>query len=276
MRPSKASQRYRGVRRNAGQHCAYQESLLLSLDSSLSADDPGDSSDPEQIFQNIQFQKDLMANIRCRPWTMGQKLRALRRAKEIVLKFEGRLTRTRGYQAAGAELWRRFARLAHNFVVIFIPWEMRIKKIESHFGSGVASYFIFLRWLFGINIVLTMMTGAFIVIPELIAGQPFGSTASKSIPTAHAASAQDLDTVWSLGGYLQYSVLFYGYYGRERRIGSAGYRLPLAYFLVGMAVFAYSFVVLLKRYGRPSLGTHARSPVPGRIQSSRGPPEAEA
>lgn len=92
-------------------------------------------------------------------------------------------------------------------------------------------------------------------------------------------SAQDLDTVWSLGvrltlatprpcrraerfwdlgirdnswlslqGYLQYSVLFYGYYGRERRIGRAGYRLPLAYFLVGMAVFAYSFIILLKKY----------------------------
>ncbi|XP_015990819.2 transmembrane channel-like protein 3 [Rousettus aegyptiacus] len=252
MRPSKASQRYRSVRRNASQLCSYPESLLLSLDAGLSADDSGDSSDPEQIFQSIQFQKDLVANIRCRPWTMGQKLRALRRAKEIVLKFEGRLTRTRGYQAAGAELWRRFARLARNFVVIFIPWEMRIKKIESHFGSGVASYFIFLRWLFGINVVLTVMTGAFVVIPELVAGQPFGSTASKSIPTAHAASAQDLDTVWSLGGYLQYSVLFYGYYGSERRIGSAGYRLPLAYFLVGMAVFAYSFVVLLKRMARNS------------------------
>lgn len=29
---------------------------------------------------------------------------SLRRAKDIVLKFEGRLTRTRGYQAAGAEV----------------------------------------------------------------------------------------------------------------------------------------------------------------------------
>ncbi|XP_059771335.1 transmembrane channel-like protein 3 [Balaenoptera ricei] len=253
MKPSKASQRYRSIRRNASQHYFYQESLLLSnLDDSFTADETGDSHDPEQIFQNIQFQKDLMANIRCRPWTMGQKLRALRRAKDIVLKFEGRLTRTRGYQAAGAELWRKFARLACNFVVIFIPWEMRIKKIESHFGSGVASYFIFLRWLFGINIVLTIMTGAFIVIPELIAGQPFGSTASKTIPKEHIASAQDLDTVWSLGGYLQYSVLFYGYYGSERRIGRAGYRLPLAYFLVGMAVFAYSFIILLKKMAKNS------------------------
>lgn len=48
-------------------------------------------------------------------------------------------------------------------------------------------------------------------------------------------------------GYLQYSVLFYGYYGRVRKIGRAGYRLPLAYFLVGMAVFAYSFIFLLRK-----------------------------
>ncbi|KAK1327736.1 hypothetical protein QTO34_012641 [Cnephaeus nilssonii] len=214
--------------------------------------DVGDSSDPERIFQSLQFQKDLMANIRCRPWAMRQKLRALRRAKEIVLRFEGRLTRTRGYQAAGAELWRKFARLACNFAVLFIPWETRIKKIESHFGSGVASYFIFLRWLFGSTSSHTTSTSIFILRKWLIAGQPFGSTASKSIPAAQAASAQDLDTVWSLGGYLQSSVLFYGFYGRERRIGRAGYRLPLAYFLVGMAVFAYSFVVLLRKMAKNS------------------------
>ncbi|XP_015675679.1 transmembrane channel-like protein 3 [Protobothrops mucrosquamatus] len=215
-------------------------------------DEKVDSNDPEQIFQNIQFQKEIMANIRCRPWPMRQKLRALRQAKEIVLKYEGRLTRTRGYQAAGAELWRKFIRLAYNFMVIFIPWEMRIKKIESHFGSGVASYFIFLRWLFGINIVLTTMTGAFVVLPEILAGDAFGSTPNKQIPSDQLHSAQDLDTIWSLGGYLQYSVLFYGYYGQTRKIGSAGYRLPLAYFLVGMAVFAYSFIILLKKMAKNS------------------------
>uniref|UniRef100_A0A670YE08 Transmembrane channel-like protein n=1 Tax=Pseudonaja textilis TaxID=8673 RepID=A0A670YE08_PSETE len=215
-------------------------------------DEKVDSNDPEQIFQNIQFQKEIMANICCRPWPMRQKLRALRQAKEIVLKYEGRLTRTRGYQAAGAELWRKFIRLAYNFMVIFIPWEMRIKKIESHFGSGVASYFIFLRWLFGINIVLTIMTGAFVVLPEILAGDAFGTTPNKQIPSDQFHSAQDLDTIWSLGGYLQYSVLFYGYYGQARKIGSAGYRLPLAYFLVGMAVFAYSFIILLKKMAKNS------------------------
>ncbi|XP_050165880.1 transmembrane channel-like protein 3 isoform X2 [Myiozetetes cayanensis] len=214
---AKSGKKYRTAKRHAGIY-TYQEPPHSNSDDDI-GEEKAESHDPEQIFQNIQYQKEIMSNIRCRPWPMRQKLRALRQAKEIVLKYEGRLTRTRGYQAAGAELWRKFIRLAYNFVVIFIPWEMRIKKIESHFGSGVASYFIFLRWLFGINIVLTIMTGAFVVLPE---------------------------------GYLQYSVLFYGYYGRDRKIGKAGYRLPLAYFLVGMAVFAYSFIILLKKMAKNS------------------------
>ncbi|KFV53432.1 Transmembrane channel-like 3, partial [Gavia stellata] len=249
---AKSCKKYRTVKRHAGIY-TYQEPPHSNSDDDI-GEEKADSHDPEQVFQNIQYQKEIMSNIRCRPWPMRQKLRALRQAKEIVLKYEGRLTRTRGYQAAGAELWRKFIRLAYNFVVIFIPWEMRIKKIESHFGSGVASYFIFLRWLFGINIVLTIMTGAFVVLPELLAGAPFGSTVSKTIPKERIASAQDLDTIWlwSLQGYLQYSVLFYGYYGHDRKIGKAGYRLPLAYFLVGMAVFAYSFIILLKKMAKNS------------------------
>uniref|UniRef100_A0A3Q3JFE4 Transmembrane channel-like protein n=1 Tax=Monopterus albus TaxID=43700 RepID=A0A3Q3JFE4_MONAL len=223
-----------------------------SSDDEDKEDERVDSNDPEEMFQNIQYQKEIIANIRTRPWPMRRKLKVLKQAREIVLKYEGRLTRTRGYQTAGADLLKKLSRVLYNIMVLFIPWEVRIKKIESHFGSGVASYFIFLRWLFGINIVLTIMTGAFIVLPELLAGARFGTTRSKTIPKEHLASAQDLDTIWSLGGYLQYSVLFYGYYGRVRKIGSAGYRLPLAYFLVGMAVFAYSFIILLRKMAKNS------------------------
>ncbi|TKS70341.1 Transmembrane channel-like protein 3 [Collichthys lucidus] len=185
-----ATKRHKSVRKNSRRiYSAYQDHEGSSDDEDKD-DERVDSNDPEEMFQNIQH------------------------AREIVLKYEGRLTRTRGYQTAGADLLKKLSRVLYNVVVLFIPWEVRIKKIES-----VASYFIFLRWLFGINIVLTIMTGAFIVLPE---------------------------------GYLQYSVLFYGYYGRVRKIGSAGYRLPLAYFLVGMAVFAYSFIILLRKMAKNS------------------------
>ncbi|XP_041648864.1 transmembrane channel-like protein 3 [Cheilinus undulatus] len=248
-----AARRHKSIRKNSRRiYSAFQDHQQGSSDDEDKDDERVDSNDPEEMFQNIQYQKEIIANIRTRPWPMRRKLKVLKQAREIVLKYEGRLTRTRGYQTAGADLLKKLSRVLYNIVVLFIPWEMRIKKIESHFGSGVASYFIFLRWLFGINIVLTIMTGAFIVLPELLAGAPFGTTRSKTIPKEHLASAQDLDTIWSLGGYLQYSVLFYGYYGRVRKIGSAGYRLPLAYFLVGMAVFAYSFIILLRKMAKNS------------------------
>uniref|UniRef100_UPI00398F7139 transmembrane channel-like protein 3 n=1 Tax=Pristiophorus japonicus TaxID=55135 RepID=UPI00398F7139 len=253
---SKASQRLKNIRKNSINRRfylgAYEEHENSNSEEDEHEDEKADCKDPEEIFQNIQIQKEIISNIRGRPWPMGQKLKVLRQAKEIVLKYEGRLTRTRGYQAAGAEMWKKFGRLVYNITVLFIPWEMRIKKIESHFGSGVASYFIFLRWMFGINIVLTIMTGAFVILPELLAGAPFGSTPSKTIPAGYIGSAQDLDTIWSLGGYLQYSVMFYGYYGNERKIGRAGYRLPLAYFMVGLAVFAYSFIILLRKMAKNS------------------------
>ncbi|XP_059383224.1 transmembrane channel-like protein 3 [Carassius carassius] len=251
-RPLISSKRHRSTRKNSRRiYSPYQDDNGPSDDEDKDGERV-DSNDPEESFQNIQHQKEIIANIRTKPWPMRRKLKVLKQAREIVLKYEGRLTRTRGYQAAGAELLKKISRVFYNIVVLFIPWEMRIKKIESHFGSGVASYFIFLRWLFGINIVLTVMTGAFIVLPELLAGSPFGTTRSKTIPKEHLASAQDLDTIWSLGGYLQYSVLFYGYYSNVRKIGSAGYRLPLAYFLVGMAVFAYSFITLLRKMAKNS------------------------
>uniref|UniRef100_G3PFY3 Transmembrane channel-like protein n=1 Tax=Gasterosteus aculeatus aculeatus TaxID=481459 RepID=G3PFY3_GASAC len=253
IRSLSAARRHKSIRKNSRRiYSAYQNHQQGSSDEDDKEDERVESNDPEEMFQNIQYQKEIIANIRTRPWPMRRKLKVLKQAREIVLKYEGRLTRTRGYQTAGADLLKKLSRVLYNIVVLFIPWEVRIKKIESHFGSGVASYFIFLRWLFGINIVLTIMTGAFIVLPELLAGAPFGTTRSKTIPKEHQASAQDLDTIWSLGGYLQYSVLFYGYYGRLRKIGSAGYRLPLAYFLVGMAVFAYSFIILLRKMAKNS------------------------
>ncbi|KAL6468571.1 hypothetical protein MHYP_G00220950 [Metynnis hypsauchen] len=218
-RPLTSSKRHKSIRKSSRRiYSPYQDNTGPSDDEDKD-EERVDSNDPEELFQNIQVQKELIANIRTRPWPIRRKLKVLKQAREIVLKYEGRLTRTRGYQAAGADLLKKISRVLYNILVLFIPWEVRIKKIESHFGSGVASYFIFLRWLFGINIVLTIMTGAFIVLPE---------------------------------GYLQYSVLFYGYYGNVRKIGSAGYRLPLAYFLVGMAVFAYSFITLLRKMAKNS------------------------
>lgn len=55
----------------------------------------------------------------------------------------------------------------YNFCALLIPWEIRIKEIESRFGSVVASYFIFLRWLFWVNIVIANIFTLFVIVPEV-------------------------------------------------------------------------------------------------------------
>uniref|UniRef100_A0A3Q3BDB8 Si:dkey-15b23.3 n=1 Tax=Kryptolebias marmoratus TaxID=37003 RepID=A0A3Q3BDB8_KRYMA len=95
--------RHKSVRKNSRRiYSAYQDHQSSSEDEGK--DDEGvDSNDPEEMFQNIQYQKEIIANIRTRPWPMRRKLRVLQ-AREIVLKYEGQLTRTRGYQTAGADV----------------------------------------------------------------------------------------------------------------------------------------------------------------------------
>lgn len=47
-------------------------------------------------------------------------------------------------------------------------------------------------------------------------------------------------------GYAKYSVLFYGFYNDQRTIGWLKFRLPLSYFMVGVGVFGYSLMVVIR------------------------------
>lgn len=49
-----------------------------------------------------------------------------------------------------------------------------------------------------------------------------------------------------LQGYIKYSALFYGYYNNQRTIGWLRYRLPMAYFMVGVSVFGYSLMIVIR------------------------------
>lgn len=44
-----------------------------------------DSNDPEEMFQNIQYQKEIISNIRTRPWPMRRKLKVLKYNKIIII-----------------------------------------------------------------------------------------------------------------------------------------------------------------------------------------------
>ena len=46
-------------------------------------------------------------------------------------------------------------------------WKGHMKEVEGHFGTAVVSYFIFLRWLFLMNIVIFALWFGLVVIPNI-------------------------------------------------------------------------------------------------------------
>ncbi|KYM84184.1 Transmembrane channel-like protein 5 [Atta colombica] len=53
-----------------------------------------------------------------------------------------------------------------NFLSTMKLWHRTIKTIESHHGSGIATYFKFLRWLLFLNTISCILSVSFIVIPQ--------------------------------------------------------------------------------------------------------------
>ena len=47
-------------------------------------------------------------------------------------------------------------------------WKGHLKEVEGNFGTAVVSYFIFLRWLFLMNLVIFILWFGLAVIPQLI------------------------------------------------------------------------------------------------------------
>uniref|UniRef100_A0A8B9JP65 Transmembrane channel-like protein n=1 Tax=Astyanax mexicanus TaxID=7994 RepID=A0A8B9JP65_ASTMX len=169
----------------------------------------------------------------------------------FVDKFEGALGKGKGrklyaYKVMMMKKWIKFQRDFDNFKTACIPWERKIKEVESHFGSSVASYFIFLRWMYGMNLVLFSLTFGLVVIPEVLMGLPYGSIARKTVPREEQDSAMDYSVLTDFNGYCKYSVLFYGYYNNQRTIGFLKFRLPLSYLMVGIGTFGYSLMVVIR------------------------------
>jgi hypothetical protein len=68
--------------------------------------------------------------------------------------------------------WSKVLKRSHrelaNLARALVPWEKRIKWIEAQFGSVVASYFVFLRWLCWLNVGIGAIFIAFVIVPEVL------------------------------------------------------------------------------------------------------------
>ncbi|XP_065340682.1 transmembrane channel-like protein [Cloeon dipterum] len=233
-----------------------------SVETAVSGED-GSGTTQEQIFERLRLHKEVLQSARQQSWPMRRKMKLVRQAKGYIRRHEGalqeRLAHSRNTRdlAARAQLlllkfWQHLKRELANLLNYLVPWESRIKEIESHFGSAVASYFTFLRWLFWVNLIITILLTTFVAVPEVLAADKRDALDDrKTMLPEEKANATDLLVLWDFEGVLRYSPMFYGFYS-NRPTQPSGYRLPFAYFMTSLAVYVYSFVATLRRMAKNS------------------------
>uniref|UniRef100_A0A182MBV0 TMC domain-containing protein n=1 Tax=Anopheles culicifacies TaxID=139723 RepID=A0A182MBV0_9DIPT len=218
----------------------------------------------DKLFDTIRLHKEVLQTVKLQPISMKRKLRLVQQAKSYITRHEGALQEHFTSRTARSLLaqfniflttkWQQLLRELANLATYLIPWESRIKEIESHFGSVVASYFTFLRWLFSVNIVISVLLVVFIMVPEEIYVDPVKAKCDirKTMSKQELALTRNFSTIWEFEGHLKYSPLFYGYYSTFSGAIAWGYNLPLAYFFTGLVVYIYSFVATLKKMAENS------------------------
>ncbi|NXS35346.1 TMC7 protein, partial [Pomatostomus ruficeps] len=145
-----------------------------------------------------------------------------------------------------------------------VLWHHDIHSIEGKFGTGIQSYFSFLRFLVLLNFIMFIFMFSFVTLPIIISKyEIFNSTIAYISPkkiddncTIYEPSGNKglvyfytyLKDLLSGTGFLEVTSLFYGYYTIDAVwISLMRYNLPLAYLLATFAYLAISLVWIIKR-----------------------------
>ena len=98
------------------------------------------------------------------------------------------------------------------------------------------------------NVAITVMLTVSVIVPEVLGADWKGSGARKRMLPVEQMYGSNLKVMWDFEGIMRYSPLFYGFYSKESEsTNGAGYPVPLAYFCAGMAVYVFSFAIILKK-----------------------------
>nr|XP_015215612.1 PREDICTED: transmembrane channel-like protein 7 [Lepisosteus oculatus] len=152
---------------------------------------------------------------------------------------------------------------------LFLPqrgtWDSQISffcegQLEGKFGTGILSYFSFLRFLVLLNFIIFLLMFGLIILPIIIVShssanmtfvQQYGSECTdypSSVRRGLVLFHQYIIDLLSGTGFLEQTYLFYGYYNVDLvRFSRFTYNVPLAYLLATFAYLFLSLVWIVKR-----------------------------
>lgn len=194
--------------------------------------------------------------IRELPKSMTEK----RRDKAQRLEDAGQLSSWSQWRKSTHRNLRKLRDDALEWVDSLKLWRGDIHAIEGMFGTGILSYFSFLRFLVLLNFVIFLLMFSFVMLPIIIVPHASGNTTYNqfdgSVCSQYPSSSrrglvifhEHITDLLSGGGFLEQTYLFYGFYKVDKiNFPKFTYNLPLAYLLVTVAYLILSLIWIVKR-----------------------------
>ncbi|XP_070187333.1 transmembrane channel-like protein 7 isoform X2 [Littorina saxatilis] len=204
-----------------------------------------------QQFQSITTEEErhkVLHTIRQLPSPMATKMQLKKKL------MEGPVTESYGVKQMKFENKKRMQSVKnawHNFKYTMELWGSSMRTIEGHHGTGVVSYFVFLRYLLLVNFCMFLLS-MFIWVPEAIhdeSAYTSGSTAATCTPLYDvnvSSNAFELILDFFQGsGWMEKTMMFYGYYSGNG-LENTSYKLSLAYILVCISCLVVSLILMGK------------------------------
>eukprot|EP00795_Rhopilema_esculentum_P009085 gene9085-16739_t len=157
-------------------------------------------------------------------------------------------------------------------------WRGPLKEVEGEFGNGVLSYFLFLKSLLLLNVIIFVLVFSFLTVPQILKegntlkesnetvsttspnvtlpsnGSSFspltGGTCSVPLYNSSGKSVQDHIVDFITGqGYISSTLMFYGTYSNQTLQNTdIKYDMPLAYMLVGISYLIVSLIIMVHNF----------------------------
>ncbi|OCT72941.1 transmembrane channel-like protein 7 isoform X1 [Xenopus laevis] len=188
---------------------------------------------------------------------------SMQRKREIRIKQEKQGAKKNTWETWSRDYkrsFRQFQSKASESLQFLVLWRRTINTIGGNFGTGIASYFTFLRFLILMNFVTFLLIGGFIVIPNIVVQELNVVQTSQSSNTTglclkYSPNPQGLERYYTFimdilmgTGFMELTYMFYGFYKNTLVILAAFYyNLPLAYLTTTLFYFLLSLVWIVVR-----------------------------
>ncbi|XP_061578826.1 BOS complex subunit NOMO1 [Cololabis saira] len=182
--------------------------------------------------------------IRELPKSMAEKRRDKVQQLEDALEFSS----LRQWRQNTFRHLRRLKVDAQQWLSSLKLWRRDIHQIEGMFGTGILSYFSFLRFLVLLNLIIFLIMFSFVMLPIIIAPSVSGNITYNQHDGERKLPYMFLVLVLIRQGFLERTYLFYGFYKVDKiHFPNVTYNLALAYLLATIACLFLSLIWIVKR-----------------------------